>query len=366
MTMKKIIFQIAIFLLLPVGMCAQEWNLVWADEFEGDQLDETKWSYMTGDGTEYGIPGWGNNELQYYREENVKVADGMLTITARRENIGGRQFTSGRIRTKDKGDWTYGRIEFRAKMPVGQGLWAAVWMLPTEEYYGGWAASGEIDIMEYLGHETGVVHGTLHYGGQWPENQYNGKSYTTDGPSFASEFHDFAMEWEEGEFRWYVDGDLYQTQSSGWYSSSGPFPVPFNRDFHLLVNLAVGGNWPGNPDASTQFPQDLVLDYIRVYQLWPTGLEGQRTEEPEAVQLGQNFPNPFRASTTIQYRVFEEQQVTLSLYDALGRRVRTMVDEMLQPGTYSYRLDGSSLQPGLYYCKISMDGITKVRRMSRL
>jgi beta-glucanase (GH16 family) len=239
-------------------------------------------------------------------------------------------------------------------------------MLPTESYYGGWAASGEIDIMEYLGHEINVVHGTLHYGGQWPDNQYRGKSYTTDGQSFADEFHDFAMEWEEGEFRWYVDGDLYQTQSSGWYSSSGPFPVPFNRDFHLLVNLAVGGNWPGNPDTSTQFPQELVLDYIRVYQRWPTGLEDPHPGESGAMQLGRNFPNPFRAFTTIPYQVHEVQQVTLSLYDALGRRVRTLVDEKLQPGTYSYRLDGSSLTPGLYYCKINVDGTEKVRRMSRL
>ena len=364
--MKKRFIQSYIILLLPLGILAQDWNLVWADEFEGDQLDEAKWSYMIGDGTEYGIPGWGNNELQYYREENVTVADGMLTITARRENIGGRQFTSGRIRSKNKGDWTYGRIEFRAKMPLGKGLWAAVWMLPTEEFYGGWAASGEIDIMEYLGHETSVVHGTLHYGGQWPENQWKGKSYTTDGPSFDSEFHDFAMEWEEGEFRWYVNGNLYQTQSSGWYSTSGPFPVPFNRDFHLLINLAVGGNWPGNPDASTQFPQDLILDYIRVYQQWPTGLEERQAAETGEQQLGQNYPNPFRHSTTIPFQVPEEQQVTLGLYDALGRRVKTLVDERLQSGTYTYLLEGSSLPPGLYFCKLSADGTENVRRMSRL
>ncbi len=162
---------------------------------------------MIGDGTEYGIPGWGNNELQYYQEENVTVADGFLTITAKRENVGSSQFTSGRIRTIDMGDWTYGRFEFRAKMPEGKGLWAAIWMLPTDEDYGGWAASGEIDIMEYLGDDTTKVYGTIHYGGQWPANQQRGTDYVTSDTAFNSKFHTFALEWEEGELRWYVDGE---------------------------------------------------------------------------------------------------------------------------------------------------------------
>ena len=178
MTLKNILLLLGLVLIVN-GVAGQNWKLVWADEFDGDTLNTGKWEYMTGTGSEYGLDGWGNNELQYYQEENVKVADGVMTISAKRENVESSQFTSGRIRTINMGDWTYGRFEFRAKMPVGQGLWAAIWMLPTDSDYGGWASSGEIDIMEYLGHDTTTVHGTIHYGGQWPDNQYRGKDYET-------------------------------------------------------------------------------------------------------------------------------------------------------------------------------------------
>ncbi len=356
----------AAWMVLPVSMVAQEWQLVWADEFGGDQLNAAKWSYMIGDGTEYGIPGWGNNELQYYREENVKVAGGLLTITAKKEAFGGRQYTSGRIRTKGKGDWTYARIEFSARMPVGGGLWAAVWMLPTNELYGGWAASGEIDIMEYLGQDTGIVHGTLHFGGTSPANVSKGGSFTLEGASFGEAFHDFAMEWEDGIFRWYVDGELYQSFSSGWYSTLAPFPAPFDRSFHLLVNLAVGGNWPGEPNWTTEFPQELVLDYIRVYQRGSTGLE-----ENQAIRAGQrkgqNYPNPFSTGTVIPYEVTgKEQHIRLELFDGLGRKVRTLLDGLHRPGSFTYTLDGSPLPPGLYFYRINVNGSEQVYRMSRL
>ncbi len=158
-----------------VALWGQNWDLVWLDEFEGDSLDLTKWSYQTGTGSSEGLTDWGNKELQYYREENVVVADGMLTIIAKEESFGGKSYTSGRIRTKGKGDWTYGRVELRAKMPVGKGLWSAMWMLPTDFEYGGWAASGEIDMVEFVGHEKNTVYGTLHFGGQWPNNLQKGK-----------------------------------------------------------------------------------------------------------------------------------------------------------------------------------------------
>ena len=364
--MKHILIILAAALFLPATLNAQEWQLVWSDEFDGEQLDAEKWSYMIGDGTEYGIPGWGNNELEYYREENVQVSGGNLVITAKQESFGGKAYTSGRIRTKDKGDWTYGRIEFRAIMPLGKGLWVAVWMLPTEEYYGGWAASGEIDIMEYLGHQPDIVYGTLHYGGQWPDNRNSGGSYTTDSVSFVEDFHDFAMEWEEGVFRWYVDDSLYLTKSSGWYSSSASFPAPFNRDFHLLVNMAVGGNWPGNPDGTTQFPQELILDYIRIYQTGPSSVHGnQFTGEPGTI-LQQNYPNPFSASTVIPYQIGSKMDVTLVLFDALGRKVKTLSEGMHEPGSYTCPVDGSEIPPGIYYYRLSGDGIEKVMRMSKI
>lgn len=241
------------------------WTLVWSDEFEGTVLNGAKWSVQTGDGCDQSLCGWGNNELQWYQAANVSLGGGLLTITARAEPAGGRAYTSARIRTAGKGDWTYGRVEVRARLPLGRGLWPAIWMLPTDGVYGGWAASGEMDIMELVGHEPARVHGTLHYGGPAPANVFSGDSYDLPSGTFADDFHVFAMEWEEGEIRWYVDGNHYQTQTQ-WYSSAAPFPAPFDQRFHLIMNVAVGGNWPGNPDAGTVFPQTLEVDYVRVYR----------------------------------------------------------------------------------------------------
>jgi len=245
-----------------------EWQLVWTDEFEGEELDTDKWSYQYGTGQSEGLTGWGNNELQYYtdREENIYLQDGKLHIVAHEESYEGMNYTSARIRTINQGDWRYGRFEFRAKLPEGQGIWPAIWMMPTDNEYGTWAASGEIDIMEMVGHEPDVVHGTLHYGAQWPDNVYSGDEYRLDSGKFSDDFHTFTLEWEEGEMRWYVDGKHYQTQNN-WFTDGHAFPAPFNKRFHLIMNLAVGGNWPGNPDASTEFPQKLIVDYVKVYQL---------------------------------------------------------------------------------------------------
>jgi beta-glucanase (GH16 family) len=241
--------------------------LVWADEFDGTFVDPTKWTFQLGDGTDVGLPsGWGNNELQYYQADNATVGNGLLTITAREENVAGHDYTSARMRTLGRGDWTYGRVEMRARMPIGQGLWQAFWMLPSDSIYGGWAASGEIDIVEYIGSHPYRVLGTIHYGGSWPFNAYSTSSYFLPSGTFHDDFHVFAIEWEAGEIRWYVDDLLYSTRRH-WYSAGGAFPAPFNTDFHVLLNLAVGGNLPGSPNSLTVFPQEYVIDYVRVYQL---------------------------------------------------------------------------------------------------
>jgi beta-glucanase (GH16 family) len=348
-------------MLAMTALQAQNWTLVWSDEFEGDTLNTDKWSYMIGDGTEYGLPsGWGNNELQYYREGNVEVSDGNLILTAKRENIDTKQFTSGRIRTKGKGDWTYGRFTFSALMPTGKGLWPALWMLPTDEAYGGWAASGEIDIMEYLGDETNKVHGTLHFGAAWPNNDYKGTSYVTDGISFDSAFHHFALEWEPGEMRWYVDSVLFQTLGQGdWYTGTIDFPAPFDKPFHLLINLAVGGNWPGNPDINTQFPQELVVDYVRIYQDASLGISHGTSQ----FELEQNHPNPFSGQTTITFSLPTEEQVVLELYDSTGRRVRTLADQRFAPGTHAVELGSGGLTPGLYTYRLLSSQGSSTRQM---
>lgn len=240
------------------------WQLVWYDAFDGPDIDASKWAF------EVNGQGGGNNELQYYtdRPENARIEDGALVIEARQESFSGpdgtRAYTSARLRTLNQGDWLYGRIEARMRLPTGQGLWPAFWMLPTDWVYGGWAASGEIDIMELVGHAPNTVHGTLHYGGAWPNNTSSGQGYTI-AESFGDDFHDFAVEWDATEFRWYVDGQLVQVQNQ-WFSDAGAYPAPFNQRFHMLFNVAVGGNWPGPPDASTSFPQRMEVDWVRVYQ----------------------------------------------------------------------------------------------------
>lgn len=243
------------------------WRLVWQDEFDGTAVDTTKWNFEVNGG------GGGNNELQYYtaRPQNASVANGLLSIHARAERYcaedGCRDYTSARLTTRNKGDWLYGRIEARARLPGGQGLWPAIWMLPTDWNYGGWAASGEIDIMEAVnaGAAGGnTVYGTLHYGGAWPNNVHKGGNTVPDS-SIIDNFHVYAVEWEPKEIRFYVDGRLYHTATE-WWSSGGAFPAPFDRRFHVLLNVAVGGNWPGAPNAATRFPQRMDVDYVRVYQ----------------------------------------------------------------------------------------------------
>jgi len=175
------------------------------------------------------------------------------------------RYTSARLATRNKGDWLTGRFEIRAKLPYGQGIWPAIWMLPTDWEYGGWPNSGEIDIMELIGHEPASVYGTLHYG---RPHTYTGDHYDlAGGETFADGYHVFALEWEPGEIRWYVDGVHYQTQTE-WFTSSskGTHPAPFDRRFHLIINVAVGGAWPGYPDETTVFPQTMHVDYVRIYQ----------------------------------------------------------------------------------------------------
>lgn len=243
------------------------WKLVWHDEFDEPEVSPLRWEF------EVNGKGGGNNELQYYtaRKENCFIDNGMLVIQALKETYTGpdgtRQYTSARLRTRHRGDWLYGRFEIRAKLPYGKGIWPAIWMMPTDERYGGWPSSGEIDIMELLGHEPNKVYGTLHFGGPWPNHQQSGASYRLPSGTFAEDFHVFALEWDTTTIRWYVDDKLYSTKTQDvWYTYAAPRPAPFDQRFYLILNVAVGGNWPGNPDTTTVFPQRMWVDYVRVFQ----------------------------------------------------------------------------------------------------
>ena len=241
-------------------------NLVWSDEFDGTQLDPEVWFFESGDGSQYGIPGWGNNELEWYLPDSAELSNGLLIITARSEQQGGADYTSARINTRDRFAFRYGRIEARIRLPGGQGLWPALWLLPQDDTYGSWAASGEIDVMEAVNPAASggnAVYGTLHYGGEWPANDSSGSQYQVS-TNVTTEFHDYALEWDETEMRWYVDGVLFAMQNS-WNTSSAAFPAPFDQPFYILLNVAVGGNFPGPPNASTVFPATMEVDYVRVY-----------------------------------------------------------------------------------------------------
>jgi beta-glucanase (GH16 family) len=240
-----------------------QWELVWSDEFDYDGLpNPEKWSYDTGG------HGWGNNELQYYTSgDNAIVRDGKLVIEARREQRGRNEYTSTRLVTREKGDWRYGRVEVRARIPAGRGTWPAIWMLPTDWEYGGWPASGEIDIMEHVGYEQGVVHGTVH------TDRYNHMKGTQQGGSIylsnvSEEFHTYAVEWYQDRIRFLVDDELYYRFSPGVYLLDPTFREwPFDRRFHLILNVAVGGNWGGAQGIDeTVWPVAMEVEYVRVYQ----------------------------------------------------------------------------------------------------
>ncbi|AGF58045.1 beta-glucanase (GH16 family) [Clostridium saccharoperbutylacetonicum] len=266
-----------------VGNANQEqdkWKMVWSDEFNGDNLDTNKWSYQYGNGTEYNAVDWGNNEKEFYTDKNTKVEDGNLIIEARKEETpikyGDKEYkySSARIRTLGKYSKTYGKIEAAITMPEGQGLWPAFWMLPDDNnIYGRWAAGGEIDIMEAKGRVLNNVWGTIHFGKEWPNNTSSGSHYTFPAGKDITGKHIYSVEWDPGEIRWYVDGELYYT-ANNWFSQGAnepapyAYPAPFDRNFHIILNMAVGGDYDGGlqPDDSFKSAQ-MKVDYVRVYDL---------------------------------------------------------------------------------------------------
>lgn len=273
-------------------------TLVWSDEFSNSSLDLTKWSYQIGDGCAEGICGWGNNELQYYQEQNVTVSNGQLHITAKKERVKAKSYTSGRIRTIDKGDWTYGRFESRIKLPAGKGLWPAFWMLPTDEVYGGWPQSGEIDIMEFVAADPTRILGTIHYGDPYPDNKFQGGHFSVNSGTFPEAFYDFAIEWEPGVIRWFVNDILYLTKTA---ADIAPYQWPFDQRFHFIMNVAVGGNLGGPVDDSI-FPSTMSVDYVRVYNGLKPYITGDMTvsnKESGVVYSTGNIP----AGTNVTWSV---------------------------------------------------------------
>ncbi|BCJ94302.1 hypothetical protein acsn021_18710 [Anaerocolumna cellulosilytica] len=265
-------------------------NLIWSDEFNGTSLNANAWNYDIGYylNDDPNTWGWGNNELEHYTnsERNVYVRNGSLHITALEEPKSFPQnpnryapYSSGKITTKDKFTFRYGRIDFRAKLPRGNGLWPALWLLPNDNVYGTWAASGEIDVMEARGRVPGASSGAIHYGGQWPANTYLGGDYLfPEGQTIDSEYHVYSLVWEEDIIKWYVDGKcFFKATSEQWFSNAAPGNplAPFDQEFYIIMNLAVGGWFDGGVVPSPgDIPATMQVDYVRVYKEGGSGNPG--------------------------------------------------------------------------------------------
>jgi len=230
-------------------------TLIWQDEFDGTSLNTNDWTYETGNGNS----GWGNNELQNYQDgtNNAIVADGRLTIEAKKQ---GSNFTSARLKTQGKQSFQYGRVDIRATLPQGQGVWPALWMLGESFSSVGWPACGEIDIMELVGHEANKVHGTVHWDNLGSHAEFGGNKTLSSG-IFADEFHVFSIIWDSQKITWLMDDQQYHV-----IDITGGQLSEFHEEFFFIFNVAVGGNWPGNPNSSTVFPQKMMVDYVRVFQ----------------------------------------------------------------------------------------------------
>ncbi|WP_238898972.1 family 16 glycosylhydrolase [Clostridium sp. YIM B02500] len=232
------------------------WNLAWSDEFNGTSINTSNWKYETGG------DGWGNNELEYYtnRSENARIENGNLVIEARKENYSGMNYTSARLKSQGLKNWTYGKVEARMKLPAGQGVWPAFWMLGENISQVSWPKCGEIDIMEHINNES-AIHGTIH----WDSTDNNTHAqYGAASPNIdVTQYHVYSIEWDASSIKWFVDGTQYLEAN---IANNINGTEEFHKPFFILFNLAIGGNWPGNPDGSTPFPAKMYVDYVRVYQ----------------------------------------------------------------------------------------------------
>ena len=233
-------------------------TLAWSDEFTANYINNNNWSY------DIGGSGWGNNELEYYTNSNKNAysTGGYLVIEARKETMGTNNYTSARMISKDKKTFTYGRIDFRAKLPKGQGVWPALWMLGNNIGTTPWPACGEIDIMELLGHEPQKTYGTIHWGAAGGGSTHIGGNYSLSSLTFNDKFHLFSLKWEADKMTFLIDDVPFFTANKSQVNGN----YPFDKPFFFIMNVAVGGNWPGNPDATTVFPQRMIVDYVRVFQ----------------------------------------------------------------------------------------------------
>jgi len=341
-------------IIISIPGFTQNWQLVWSDEFDSSEIDLSCWTKETGGS------GWGNNELEYYtnRDTNSFIENGHLVIRALKEDYDNNNYTSARLKTQGKKYFKYGKIEASIKVPYGQGIWPAFWTLGQNISSVGWPACGEYDIMEMIGGDgrENTVHGTAHWDNNGQHAQYGGY-YTLSSGTFSDDFHKFTMIWTEQYIKWYVDDQIHNTID---ISSSGL--SEFHEDFFILLNLAVGGIWPGYPDATTVFPQRMEVDYVRVYQDIPVKVDDE-SPDPQQFNLKQNYPNPFNPSTTIRFNLPSPENISLKIFNTIGEEVATLVSGNLDAGEHSIDFKAENLPGGMYVYQLKTSGSSLMRKM---
>ncbi|MGM0436183.1 MAG: family 16 glycosylhydrolase [Bacillota bacterium] len=315
-----------------------DWQPVWCSEFDEDGLPSNDyWGY------DVGGHGWGNNELQYYTDDdldNAYIEDGILNIQALREEHEGNDYTSARLVSKYRGDWEYARIQVRAKMPSGRGTWPAIWMLPSEWRYGDWPHSGEIDIMEYVGYDPGVVHGTIHTGA-YNHGLGTQIGYSKDVPDAEDAFHLYEMIWEPGKIVLMIDGEEFAQfgfNPDANIGTENSEAWPFDQPFHLILNVAVGGDWGGAQGVdSNAFPTKMEVDYVRVFQKDYAGMSEEAPSEPSDVEMA--------ARSNESVRLHWDK----STHDVAVHEYDIFVDNTLVGSTTLNAFDIEGLDPGTSY-----------------
>ena len=344
------------FLMLILFYCvqakAQYTNLVWSDEFNDPTINKTNWVFETGNNN-----GWGNSELEYYtnRPANASISNGNLQIIAIKESYLGKSYTSARMKTQGLRNFTYGKIEARIKAPVGQGIWPAFWTLGKNinDPLWNWPKCGEMDILEHIDNSK-VLNGTLH----WDNNGHlsNGKTILCD----VTKFHVYGLEWDANSIKLFLDGTQYLEQNiANNFSSTDEFHLPF----FILLNLAVGGTWPGSPDATTIFPDTLFVDYVRVYQLATDIGSIDNNPNTDRLSMSQNYPNPFNSSTSISYNLPSRSLISLAVLNANGQEVATIESKELPAGDYTREWNASAFPAGIYYYRLQAGKFTETRKL---
>lgn len=315
-----------------------QYVLYWSDEFESTNLDQSKWVFDLGGG------GWGNNESQFYTSNagNIKVENGMLNITAKQEQIGSYPYTSSRITTKNLFAHKFGKVEARMKLPLGQGLWPAFWMLGSNISSVGWPQCGEIDIMEHVSNDP-EVHGTIHWNN-------NGHAYWGDGTTCAvDQFHTYGIEWDATSIKWFLDGNQFLVANiQNGINNTEEFQFPF----YLLLNLAVGGDWPGYPNGSTVFPAEMYVDYVRFYV--DQAQADLHEKQISSLKFG---PNPTQDEFKISFPTNESKNIKLNLFSSNG----VLVSKQQLVCEEKLSLDARNLQSGIYFIEVNGGGMINER-----